>query len=181
MSFANINRKDQGFTIVELLIVVVVIAILAAITIVSYNGITTRANSAAAKASAATAQKKLELYASDSTAGTYPTTWAALSADSSKSYFLPSNGLTFKTSAPNSTDSTNTIQYLICGRASSGTSPVAAPANLAGVTGGVITGAQVVYFDAATGTTGTVGLGSSSGTVVVGSTTYNIACYSPAS
>ena len=33
----------QGFTIVELLIVVVVIAILAAITIVSYNGITARA------------------------------------------------------------------------------------------------------------------------------------------
>ncbi|MGH7218222.1 MAG: type IV pilin protein [Candidatus Microsaccharimonas sp.] len=32
--------KQKGFTIVELLIVVVVIAILAAITIVSYNGIT---------------------------------------------------------------------------------------------------------------------------------------------
>ncbi len=36
--------KQQGFTIVELLIVIVVIAILAAISIVSYNGITTRAN-----------------------------------------------------------------------------------------------------------------------------------------
>lgn len=34
---------SRGFTIVELLIVVVVIAILAAITIVSYNGITARA------------------------------------------------------------------------------------------------------------------------------------------
>ena len=37
------NSKNHGFTIVELLIVVVVIAILAAITIVSYNGITLRA------------------------------------------------------------------------------------------------------------------------------------------
>lgn len=36
------KQTRSGFTIVELLIVVVVIAILAAITIVSYNGITTR-------------------------------------------------------------------------------------------------------------------------------------------
>jgi len=39
--------RQTGFTIVELLIVVVVIAILAAITIVSYNGITNRANDTA--------------------------------------------------------------------------------------------------------------------------------------
>lgn len=37
------QKQTAGFTIVELLIVVVVIAILAAITIVSYNGITQRA------------------------------------------------------------------------------------------------------------------------------------------
>lgn len=37
------KRGNEGFTIVELLIVIVVIAILAAITIVSYNGIQTRA------------------------------------------------------------------------------------------------------------------------------------------
>lgn len=37
------DRQSKGFTIVELLIVVVVIAILAAITIVSYRGITNRA------------------------------------------------------------------------------------------------------------------------------------------
>ena len=36
-------QKQTGFTIVELLIVVVVIAILAAITIVAYNGIQNRA------------------------------------------------------------------------------------------------------------------------------------------
>lgn len=52
-------RNQRGFTIVELLIVVVVIAILAAITIVSYNGITRQANEASAKSNAATAQKKL--------------------------------------------------------------------------------------------------------------------------
>lgn len=39
-------HNRQGFTIVELLIVIVVIAILAAITVVAYNGIQTRANNA---------------------------------------------------------------------------------------------------------------------------------------
>lgn len=40
-------KQTKGFTIVELLIVVVVIAILAAITIVSYNGIQNRAHDSA--------------------------------------------------------------------------------------------------------------------------------------
>jgi len=40
-------RKNTGFTIVELLIVIVVIGILAAITIVAYNGIQQRATTAA--------------------------------------------------------------------------------------------------------------------------------------
>jgi len=51
-----------GFTIVELLIVVVVIAILAAITIVSYNGITNQANDTAVQSDLSNFAKKVELY-----------------------------------------------------------------------------------------------------------------------
>jgi prepilin-type N-terminal cleavage/methylation domain-containing protein len=44
------NKQQSGFTIVELLIVIVVIGILAAITIVAYNGVQDRARVAAATA-----------------------------------------------------------------------------------------------------------------------------------
>ncbi len=47
MSFSRIRDNNQGFTIVELLIVIVVIAILAAISVVAYTGIQNRANDAA--------------------------------------------------------------------------------------------------------------------------------------
>lgn len=55
------SKQRRGFTIVELLIVVVVIAILAAITIVSYNGITNSAKESALKSDLTTAAKKLHV------------------------------------------------------------------------------------------------------------------------
>ena len=56
-------QKQRGFTIVELLIVVVVIAILAAITIVAYNGIQNRAKNSALQQSVSQANKKVASYA----------------------------------------------------------------------------------------------------------------------
>ena len=61
-----------GFTIVELLIVVVVIAILAAITIVAYNGITANARDSALKADLNTAAKKAGIAQAET--GSYPST-----------------------------------------------------------------------------------------------------------
>lgn len=64
-------KKNSAFTIVELLIVIVVIGILAAITIVAYNGIQQRARDSQRKSGIATIQKALEMYRIDN--GGYPT------------------------------------------------------------------------------------------------------------
>lgn len=58
----RLGTPSRGFTIVELLIVVVVIAILAAITVVAYNGISQRAGESAAMTSASQALKKIKAY-----------------------------------------------------------------------------------------------------------------------
>lgn len=55
----NKRLVAKGFTIVELLIVIVIIAILATITIVAYNGITDRANDSAMETTITSVAKKL--------------------------------------------------------------------------------------------------------------------------
>lgn len=65
-------KQAKGFTIVELLIVIVVIGILAAITIVAYNGIQNRAYSSAAQSAAAQLSKKIALWQVDNS-GQAPT------------------------------------------------------------------------------------------------------------
>lgn len=64
------QRRPQGFTIVELLIVIVVIGILAAITIVAYNGIQARAENTKTVSGVADYVRTLKLYAADK--GNYP-------------------------------------------------------------------------------------------------------------
>lgn len=73
MSLNNIKKmqSERGFTIVELLIVIVVIGILAAIVIVAYQGVTNKANSSSAKGNAESVQKVAETYNTDN--GNYPT------------------------------------------------------------------------------------------------------------
>ncbi len=104
----NTKIKQQGFTIVELLIVIVVIGILAAITIVAYNGVQNRANTAAAQSAANVIVKKAE--AANSIATGYPTAAAGFSANAESS--LAGAGIALGT--PSSSNGKNTIYYAYC-------------------------------------------------------------------
>jgi len=66
------NPKLSGFTIVELLVVIVIIGILAAITIVAYTGISQRAVVASIQSDLTSSSQRLKMYYVDH--GTYPQT-----------------------------------------------------------------------------------------------------------
>ncbi len=86
----------NGFTIVELLIVVVVIAILAAITIVSYNGISNRAKSSAVQATTKQAYNKILAFAADN-ADSYPAALSTINvsnAGATTYQYYVNNGIT---------------------------------------------------------------------------------------
>lgn len=75
----GITFRRQGFTIVELLIVIVVIAILAAITIVAYNGIQQRARNAQVVSGVNAYYKAMINYKTIN--GLYPTAGGCLGAN----------------------------------------------------------------------------------------------------
>lgn len=97
------RQPERGFTIVELLIVIVIIGILAATIIVAYAGITSRANAAAAKSSAESVQKVANAYSGDN--GAYPTTAQLTAGWTNQSATLP-GGITIDTNMVTSSDST---------------------------------------------------------------------------
>ena len=158
-------KNRQGFTIVELLIVIVVIAILAAITIVAYNGIQSRARTSSAQAAANNFAKKAEAYNADSSA--YPTASTDLtSASSSTTYYLTGVTVTGTAIAATPADPA-TLNFWRCG-----TNTTAAATSLATTT--VVTGGQVRYWNYQTSALVTVSFGQTSGTAP---NTYNVTCY----
>lgn len=90
------KTTQRGFTIVELLVVIVVIAILATISIVSYNGIQQRARAAALSSALSQSTKAVALYYAEK--GTYPPDLATVgvndTADTSYQYSVNNNAST---------------------------------------------------------------------------------------
>jgi prepilin-type N-terminal cleavage/methylation domain-containing protein len=75
----NMNKNQKGFTIVELLIVIVVIGVLAAITIVAYNGIQQRSRNTQVIAGTQAYYKALRSY--EAVNSSYPTQDGCLGAN----------------------------------------------------------------------------------------------------
>jgi prepilin-type N-terminal cleavage/methylation domain-containing protein len=167
MILSNIKamKKERGFTIVELLVVIVVIGILAAITIVSYTGITARANTARAQSNAGTVQSIAEVYASDPLFNHYPRATADFAASATAKLpagiYLFYTGGTGVNATPSATNGATTVWYQYCGA-------IAAPLS------GNETGGRIQYWDFGTNAlstnvvyvgTGAAGLGVGAGAV----------------
>lgn len=133
MILSNIRniKRDRGFTIVELLIVVVVIAILAAITIVAYNGVQKRANVSATQAGANILQKKAEAF--NASQSKYPTSTADFnSVNESK---LIGSGLSLIAS-PVAASGKTSMEYEYCILGATAPTTSSSP-----------TGARITYWD----------------------------------
>lgn len=107
------KATDTGFTIVELLVVIVVIGILAAITIVAYNGVQNRARATANQAVAQEVQNKAEIYAADVGNGVYPSTGTVFEGFTDTSALSPAAKTALSPTAPSSTNQTG-ITYAAC-------------------------------------------------------------------
>ena len=139
-------KRNFGFTIVELLVVIAVIGVLAAITVVSYTGINAKANTASAQSDAGSAMSKINLYATDM-ATIAPTSYGSLTgADTTKSYFLNPSGIRFSTESGNTVmaaapASNDTLDFSLCGTSGTAT----APTTYSAIT--VPTGVKIGYWN----------------------------------
>lgn len=122
MSLANIKKlqAEKGFTIVELLIVIVVIGILAAIVIVAYNGIQSRANVTARNTTAENLAKKIEAY--NAVKSAYPTYNTASAVGTQLNTVTDSaitgSGIKILAGTQAATDDNNTVKLAFCTTAS---------------------------------------------------------------
>ena len=112
-SIVNKARGSHGFTIVELLIVIVVIGILATITIVAYNNVTDRARTSSAQAAAKTVVNKAAVYQAET--GSYPDALEDLTgAASNTSYYIPEGSIVSAATVTSASDP-QTIIFYTCG------------------------------------------------------------------
>lgn len=148
MVLSNIKSRQQerGFTIVELLIVIVVIGILAGITIVAYSGITARGKNTAAQGNVQSVLAVAEAINADT--GSYPTTVAGFTTGSTSTH-LPT-GVTVKIMTGTTLTAINTTNLTTNNALMS-----AAPTTSIGVSAVGSTGGIIVYYDSVTSTMST--------------------------
>jgi len=159
-------KLNRGFTLVELLIVIFVLAILVAIVILTYNGIQSRAKTSTARATANTAIKKALAYNAET--ANYPIISTDLTgASAATTYRL--TGATF-VAAMGTTPPANPISltFYKCGTGASTT----APSTVADII--APTGVKIDYFNYGTKTTNSVSAGVISPGGMIG--TYNVGC-----
>ncbi len=107
------STYHQGFTIVELLIVVIIIAILAAITIVAYNSMQTRAKNSAAQATLNTFAKKIHAY--NVINGSYPSATGTVMTTLNSITESKMGSANILIGTPDASTGTNTVKVEICG------------------------------------------------------------------
>lgn len=153
------NKSKSGFTIIELLIVIVIIGILAAIMVVSYSGVTQRANNSTAEDAANMVARKLESFKSET--GAYAYDVSSLTSAHGKPYHIDATTVTFDLATTQPT-TPKTVKILRCG-----TTPNATQANISS-TNNNIRGARVYYWTYTNGGNANsyVAVGNDSGTGV---------------
>jgi prepilin-type N-terminal cleavage/methylation domain-containing protein len=140
-----------GFTIVELLVVIVIIGILAAITIISYTGISGRATVAAMQSDLNGAANQLKQYQVINSA--YPTTLDCSSTPAANSICLKASNSNTYTYTPNNT--TNPPTFSLTETNTNGTAYVITDST--GPTSTVaVTPVNLTFNATSTGSTGTI-------------------------
>ena len=102
-------RRSSGFTIVELLVVIVVIGILAAITVVSYTGISGRAKVAALQSDLSNAATQLKAFQATDASGNYPTANVCPTPGATEICLKTSSGNAYTTYTPNNVSNPKTF------------------------------------------------------------------------